>query len=105
MYIRLSLLLGSIPRQSSSGTANSALHPLTDAMTQVAQLTFRFLLVAALTPLASTLHKAFVADQSTGGLVHTADGLVIPALRAFGAVLGDTALGAYGVRANPGSGL
>jgi hypothetical protein len=99
MKVRLPLLLLAVTSQTGDSTADGSLNALADPLAQVAQLALGFLALALSVLLASLSLEALVSDKVSCCLLHAAQRLVVFPLRPVGAVLGDTALCAEGIRA------
>lgn len=105
MLVHVPLLLLAIASQSGDRTAEPPLDPVTNTLLQVLKLTLGLLRLAPLVLVAPVLDHPLVSEDVSRRLLHAAHGLVVPALRAVLAILGDAAVASDGEGAGLHGGL
>jgi len=88
MHVRISLLLCPISRERCRSSADRTLHSVTDALSQVGQLSLCLLSLALSVLLSPLLLDALIPDEVAQRFFRRADGLVPLALSAVAAVFG-----------------
>jgi hypothetical protein len=88
MDICISLLLGTIASQGSSGTADGTLNPIANTLSKVTQLSLGFLALTLKILFTALLFEVRTADEVAGSFFGAAHGLIPLSLRAVAVVFG-----------------